>query len=648
MVLSSPHPVFPLLPTPASFTLSQALPPVPPRAPPIDIRSHPEFKRKTWTAKNEGEEGELAISVSGGWVRLLEETDSVGLAPIQVQVDYRVTANNAEGIVFSRDHMYISPSNHDAARMWTPCIDSLWERCTWELIFIAPAHIDDLPVTVVSSGELIEQTTHPHASSKVIFSYLQANPTSVQHVAFAAGPFEMHSIAESPRPIIGFCLPGDLGMMIDSTITLQRAMEYVTTEYGSYPFTDFKAVFVADPRANVTSATLAILSSDLLSPPSVIDQVIESRQIISHALITQWIGINVIQRSLSDTWVTNGLALYLSSLFLRHELGNNEYRFRLKKDIDRCVRLDQGDQWPICVPGSTALDSDFVNLKAPLVMHVLDRHIAKAGTSLGLSRVIPRILLSALSDELPGNTLSTPSFFRTCRKTSGLDLQAFQDQWVYGSGCPHLRLTATFVRKKFQVEFTALQTHPGGKKRPSRFFEGSLTVRIHEADGAPFEHLLDIKQPHKTFTLPFNTKYKRTRRSGHIAAKFQVHDDDPEENQLQDSERAGVFTYPPWEDELERQEWRVAEWDSDQAATMLGEGGGYEWIRVDPECEWLASFEFTEKPWYWISQLQGDRDVVAQLEVITDRTQKLTSRRFRTWPNTRSPSLRASWQRQFW
>lgn len=48
---------------------------------------------------------------------------------------------------------------------------------------------------------------------------------------------------------------------------------------------------------------------------------------------------------------------------------------------------------------------------------------------------------------------------------------------------------------------------------------------------------------------------------------------------------------------------------------MLGEGGGYEWIRIDPDCEWIAAFDFAEKPWYWVSQLQGDKDVVAQLEV---------------------------------
>jgi hypothetical protein len=48
--------------------------------------------------------------------------------------------------------MFLSPTSYDAARIWTPCVDSLWERCTWELEFIV-----DVSIMVVSSGELLEQ-----------------------------------------------------------------------------------------------------------------------------------------------------------------------------------------------------------------------------------------------------------------------------------------------------------------------------------------------------------------------------------------------------------------------------------------------------------------------------------------------------------
>ena len=40
-----------------------------------------------------------------------------------------------------------------------------------------------------------------------------------------------------------------------------------------------------------------------------------------------------------------------------------------------------------------------------------------------------------------------------------------------------------------------------------------MTVRIHEADGTPYEHVLDILAPIKRFEVPFNTKYKRVRRN---------------------------------------------------------------------------------------------------------------------------------------
>lgn len=463
------------------------------------------------------------------------------------------------------------------------------------------------------------QTTHPHSPSKTIFYFMHAYPISVQHITFAAGPFETHVIAESPKAILGFCLPGDLDQLIPSTTCLPTAMDFYTKEIGRYPYSEYKVVFLPETRSQCTTGvTMSVLSTDLLHPANVIDQGIPTRQTLALALIQQWIGIAIIQRTLSDTWLVHGLALYISSLFLRQLLGNNEYRFRLKRDIERCARLDQGDHWPLCVPGILEPpDASFINLKAPLVLHILDRYIAKSGTSLGLSRVIPRIFLEvAENDDVPP-VISTQRFFKTCRQVSGIDLKAFQDQWVYGSGCPQFRVVTNFIRKKFIVEFTVLQDVKANEKRAVPMFEGSLTVRIHEADGAPFEHVVDIKAiKKKAYNLPFNTKYKRTRRSG-IGARFkklleEQADDDEEDSQPVMTQ---AFSYPAWDDEDEKARWRVAEWSDEQVEQMLSESGGYEWIRIDPDCEWIATFDFTEKPWNWISQLQSDRDVAAQLEV---------------------------------
>ena len=151
--------------------------------------------------------------------------------------------------------------------------------------------------------------------------------------------------------------------------------------------------------------------------------------------------VSIIQRkTMSDTWLINGLGLYITGLFICKLLGNNEYRFRLKRDVQRAVEWDNGLMPPIFQPQQLdPLDSatiPFVNLRVPLVLHILDRHLGKSGTSLGLSHVLPKTFLSAISGGMPNSGLPTHSFLRTCRKVSGVDPRSFAEQWIYGSSCP--------------------------------------------------------------------------------------------------------------------------------------------------------------------------------------------------------------------
>lgn len=396
-----------------------------------------------------------------------------------------------------------------------------------------------------SSSTILCQTFHPFNSSQAVFRFVQSIPTSVQHITFAVGPFHVLSIPISPsapgsasastssavgavtstasteptatatdlttaptataiesvnplpmggssdnQPLIhAFCLPGLESTLANSTSFLRLAMDFYTTEFGSYPFSTFNLVFVDEPvLTSSAGAGMAVLDADLLHPQDVIDQAYETRHVLSHALAYQWVGVNIIPKAWSDTWLVNGLSLYLTGLFLRRLLGNNEYRFRLKMDTNRCAALDDGTQLPICVPGSPdppdASALPFINLKSALVLHILDRRLGKTGTSLGLSRVIPKIFLSAITGELTNNALSTQAFLRMCRKVSGVDMRSFAEQWVWGSGCPSLDVTAYFNKKKMLIEMTVRQRCPARDKwaddpikakhyKPSPMFEVS-------------------------------------------------------------------------------------------------------------------------------------------------------------------------------
>ncbi|KAG6813996.1 hypothetical protein H0H92_004489 [Tricholoma furcatifolium] len=645
-----------------------------------DCHRHPELKRKLYSALQEGDEGELAIAIprevplkqsgnlSGGITfneaatpepQESQTPNSVlEFAPITINITYSLR-NPVDGFEFVLPtdsypyrvpHAYTTPSSPDSARCWVPCVDNMWEKCTWEFEFVVPRYLEErepdqdddeqgdaIPTLVVCSGDLVEQTVL----------------TSVQHIAFAAGPFHLHSIpadstaddvSGASQPLIyAFCLPGHENHLPVSTATLRQAMSFYSTEFGSYPFGSYKVVFVDQlPTQRFDSSTLSLVSNDMLHGDDVIEQALETRQSLAHALACQWAGINILPKTWSDTWLVNGLALYITGLFLRKLLGNNEYRFRLKKDMQRVMELDIGAMPPICQPQvlepPDAATLPFVNLKAPLVLHILDRRLGKSGTSLGLSRVLPKLFLSAISGEMQNNALSTHTFLRLCRKVSGVDPRSFAEQWIYGSGCPSFGFSATFNRKKMAVEITMRQDAPAYKAmennevskvlmKPVPFFEGQMTIRIHEADGTPYEHVLDIKSPFKRYEVPFNTKYKRVRRNtkrylARQAAAQAAADGDPEAAEAMGMVDMG-FGLEVWEKEQERENWKVADWTEEDEGTMSG--ATYEWIRMDADFEWIANIKFDQPDFMWVSQLQRDRDVVAQFEAIYALAEKPTA-----------------------
>jgi transcription initiation factor TFIID subunit 2 len=145
-----------------------------------------------------------------------------------------------------------------------------------------------------------------------------------------------------------------------------------------------------------------------------------------------------------------------------------------------------------------------------------------------------------------------------------------------------------------------------------------MTIRIHEADGTPYEHVLDIRQPFKLFEVPFNTKYKRVRRNTkrymarQAAAQAAAEGEEAAANAPGELIDVG-FGVEVWESEQERDNWKISEWTEEDEQRMAG--ATYEWIRLDVDLEWITSITFEQPDFMWVSQLQRDRDVVAQMEV---------------------------------
>ncbi|KAJ5328853.1 hypothetical protein N7452_009243 [Penicillium brevicompactum] len=559
-----------------------------------------------------------------------------------------------------------------------PCVDDTASRCTWEISITCPSSLGDvfdrkskdlpgstssrsktqnrqlsaddegLDMSVVCSGDLTDDIVDPKDPTRKTVSFASYSPLGALQIGFAIGPFEYVNLADfresdqdeqlgqNAIPLHAFCLPGRADEVQNTSFPMAQAIDFFSLSYGSYPFGSYKICFVDDlPTDSLPTACMSICSSHLLFPAEMIDPMYDSTRALVHGLACQWTGINIIPHDPSDTWVTVGVAWYITDTFMRKLCGNNEYRFRLKQMSDQVCDLDY--ERPSIYDMGNILKVDpseyrFVALKAPLVLFILDRRLTKASGKATMSRIISRLFLNSRMGDIPNGAVTSSLFQKTCERLGHAKLDVFFQQWVYGAGCPRFQATQRFNKKKLVVEMMIRQVQ--AEPQPPRdlgkdaflrdvkeevrhvyagaiqpVFTGSMTLRIHEADGTPYEHIVEIKEGTTKFDIPYNTKYKRLKRNKKQRERAVASGD----TEVQEE----VLLYclgDVLQTEEETQAWRLADWTKEDEERMGQES--YEWIRMDADFEWVCKLSLGMPGYMYLSQLQQDRDVVAQLESL--------------------------------
>lgn len=429
---------------------------------------------------------------------------------------------------------------------------------------------------------------------------------------------------------------------------LAKTLDSFTERYQSYPFEKaYKLAFVDELDCDVAhSASFSICSSRLLFPAPVWEPLEETTRALVHAVASQWIGVNVTPQRPHDHWIIVGGSWFMAELYLRDLFGRNDHRFRQKMMSDKIIELDVrraplydlGDYLQVD-PG----EMEFMILKAPMVLAILHHRLVKQSGKNGVDRCLYRLLFNARNEKLPNGIISTEAWMDICEKVGHQKLDTFFNQWVYSSGCPIFECHPAFNKKKQVIQLTIKQTQADPTLRPedrplsdhdvmreakekyngfrpsTEFpaFVGPMTIRIHEADGTPYEHIVDINSSNVKVEIPYNTKYKRlkkTRRQKERMAAAQGLDASGETQEDTIIYMLGDVL----DTKEEMQEWQISDWSQEDENRMDQEF--YEWIRVDADFEWICRANINDMPSYmYVSQLQQDKDVVAQAEVIAHK-----------------------------
>lgn len=298
-----------------------------------------------------------------------------------------------------------------------------------------------------------------------------------------------------------------------SKLTDRQAIDFFTLAYGSYPFSNYKLCFVDDLFPDVLhTGSLSICSNRLLFPEDILEPLDRVTRQLVHALATQWMGINIIPKEAVDTWVVVGIAYFITDMFMRKLSGNNEYRYRQKRASDRTSEFDVArpslyDTGPLITLDPSELE--FMTLKAPLILFILDRRLTKASGSSGLSRIVSRVFLNAKVGDLANGAIDTNYFMKTCEKLGHAKLDVFFAQWVFGAGCPRFRINQRFNKKKLVVEMLIQQSQG---ELPERDLEKQTFMRdvkeeIHNVYAGPVQPVFTVSRV--KVTLAYSTKNGR-------------------------------------------------------------------------------------------------------------------------------------------
>ncbi|CAA9957493.1 hypothetical protein PTMSG1_01101 [Pyrenophora teres f. maculata] len=514
-----------------------------------------------------------------------------------------------------------------------------------------------IEMQVICSGTLTDDILDPADSTRKTASFSCDTPVLPQHIGFVIGPFEHvdlseyrdtlddERLGENAIKVHAFCLPGKENEVRNSAMMLARALDTFTERFQSYAFgNSYKLAFVDDLECDTAhTASFSICSSRLLFPETVWEPLEHTTRVLVHAVASQWIGVDVISHNPEDHWIVVGGSWFMAELYLRELFGRNDWRFRQKLMVDKVIQMDRKRPSLQQLGEILQLDPgelEFMELKSLMVLSILHNRLVKQSGKNGVDRCLYRMLFNARQGKYPNGAITTDDFLDICEKVGHQKLESFFQQWIVGSGCPTFHCLPTFNKKKQVVQLTIRQLQADSSittlenglsaddfmreaKEKSRdlrsatgypTFVGPMTIRIHEADGTPYEHIVDINSNNVKVEIPYNTKYKRLKRNRlnkeRMAAAAGLDASGETQEDVTFYMLGDLFTTPQ-----EHNEWRLDDWPAEDEAKQEGEA--YEWIRIDADFEWICRTNIEDMPSYmYVSQLQQDKDVVAQAESI--------------------------------
>jgi aminopeptidase N len=334
-------------------------------------------------------------------------------APRRVEIEYHGTPRFGVRFFPEQSQVYTIFSTSQ----WMPCVDAPEDRAAFRLSLIRPRN-----VKMTANGDFLGETAL--ANNKIRSVWERKNPVPTYLYGFAFGDFldfrQKHQ-GVTFRYLAGksFSIDDLRNIFISTADMLDFFKAKAGVEYTEKTYTQVLALGSAEQEMADFTALNEDYGRGVLKDEKAI-------WLGAHEFAHQWWGNLVTNRDWTHFWLNEGIATFMTAAYLEHRFGEAEYMINIERSKMRYEKVrEEGKDKSLVFPDwnrPTREDRRLVYDKGAYVVHLLRRELGDRLFWKGFK---------AYTQKFRGKSVTTADFQTTMEKSTGKDLAAFFDRWVY-------------------------------------------------------------------------------------------------------------------------------------------------------------------------------------------------------------------------
>jgi len=259
-----------------------------------------------------------------------------------------------------------------------------------------------------------------------------------------------------------------------------------------------------------------------------------------HEMAHTYFGDVVVIRFFEHAWLKESWATYIESVWMEENVGLNEFQYEMLENADSYIAETSKYMRPIV---SRTYDSSWM---------MFDMHTYPGGCwRLHMLRKLlgDDVFWTGVRNYIQENaykTVETNTFKEALERASGINLNRFFDQWIYGKGFPKLKGTYEYIKEKNLVVVTLEQTQVD-KKMDIPSFDFDIEIEVTDIKGEQYSAVAHFDETKKTFVaIPIQSvKPKMIRIDPNQKILFTL-DMNPGEDVLEEGLKSGDISTKVW------------------------------------------------------------------------------------------------------